>query len=79
MQRTKAANKLLLLATTVYNLKKWLRFTTPNIISKTAQMMPPGYKKGFGLIKNLLLLFIPRPIRARIFFHQSLCFVKNQK
>ena len=75
----KAANKMLLLAATVYNLKKWLRFTAPDIITKAAQMMTPGYRKAFGLIKNILLRLILRPIPTRNFFHQSLCFVKNQK
>jgi len=75
----KAANKMLLLAATVYNLKKWLRFTAPDIIAKAAQMITPGCGKGFGLIKNILLLLILRPIQTRTFFHPSLCFVKNQK
>ena len=58
----KAANKMLLLAATVYNLKKWLRFTAPHIITKAAQMITPEYGKGFDLIKNILWRLILRPI-----------------
>lgn len=75
----KAANKMLLLAATVYNLKKWLRFTAPGIIAKAAQKITPEYGKGFGLIKNILWQLILRRIQTGIFFHQSLCFIKNQK
>jgi hypothetical protein len=45
----------LLLAATVYNLKKWLRFTTPKVVVKAAQMINPKLREGFCLIKNLLL------------------------
>ncbi len=75
----KAANKMLLLAATVYNLKKWLRFTAPDIIAKAAQMITPGCGKGFGLIKNILLLLILRPIQKRNFFHHSLWLCKKLK
>ncbi len=63
----KAANKMLLLAATIYNLKKWLKFTAPKVIAKAAQMIIPKHGKGFGLIKNILLQLILRPIQARIF------------
>ena len=33
----------------------------------------------FGLIKNILLLFILRPIQTRNFFHQSLWLCKKLK
>ena len=75
----KAANKMLLLAATVYNLKKWLKFTAPKVIAKAAQMISPKHGEGFGLIKNILRYLILRPIPARKFFHPSLCFVKNQQ
>lgn len=74
----KAANKMLLLAATVYNLKKWLKFTTPKVIAKAVQMINPNHGEGFGLIKNILLQLILRLIGAGKFFHSSLCFVKNQ-
>ena len=51
----KAANKMLLLAATVYNLKKWLRFMAPKVIAKAAQMINLKLQEGFGLIKNILL------------------------
>jgi len=73
----KAANKMLLLAATVYNLKKWLRFTAPKLITKAAQMINLKLREGFGLIRNMLMQLILKPIRAEKIFHQSLCFVKN--
>lgn len=75
----KAANKMLLLAAAVYNLKKWLKFTAPKVIAKAAQMINPRLRGGFGFIKNILLQFILRLIGAGKFFHSSLCFVKNQQ
>jgi len=75
----KAANKMLLLAATVYNLKKWLKFTAPKVIAKAAQMISPKHREGYRLIKNILRYLILRPIPARKFFHPSLCFVKNQQ
>jgi len=75
----KAANKMLLLAATIYNLKKWLKFTAPKEIAKATQMIIPKHGESFGLIKNILLQLILKPIQTRIFFHQSLCFVKNQQ
>jgi transposase len=73
----KAANKMLLLAATVYNLKKWLRFSAPKVIAKAAQMINPKLREGFGLLKNRLVQFILRPIQTSNFFHPSQCFVKN--
>jgi hypothetical protein len=75
----KAANKMLLLAATVYNLKKWLKFTAPKVIAKAAQMINQKHGEVFGLMKNSLLQFILRPIQAGKYFHLSLCLVKNQK
>jgi len=75
----KAANKMLLLAAAIYNLKKWLKFTAPKEIAKATQMIIPKHGVSFGLIKNILLQLILRPIQTRILFHQSLCFVKNQQ
>jgi len=71
----KSANKMLLLAATVYNLKKWLKFsgpkTTVNAMAKTKA------REGFVFIKSILLRLIVRPIQPSNFFHQSLCFVKK--
>lgn len=64
----KAANKMLLIAATVYNLKKWLRFTAPKVIAKAAVMLQTKVREGFGLIKNILLRPILRPKQAGIFF-----------
>jgi len=74
-----AANKMLLIAATVYNLKKWLKFTAPKVIGKIAQMIKPKLREGFGLIKNILLQLILRPVQTGKLFHQSLCIIKNQK
>ncbi len=64
----KAANKMLLLAATVYNLKKWLRFTTPKVVVKAAQMINPKLREGFCLIKNLLLQLYFKTSTGRKFF-----------
>jgi transposase len=73
----KAANKMLLLAATVYNLKKWLRFTTPKVIVKAVQISLPKLRGGFGLIKNLLQQFILSQIPALKIFHPSPYFVRK--
>jgi len=75
----KAANKMLLLAATVYNLKKWLKFTAPKVIAKAAQMIVPKQERGFGLLKNMLLQFFLSPIQARFFSVNRYAFVKNQE
>lgn len=73
----KSANKMLLLAAAVYNLKKWLKFTAPKVITKAVQMINPKLREGFGLIKNILMQLILNLIRTGKFFHQSLSFIKN--
>lgn len=73
----KAANKMLLLAATVYNLKKWLKYTGPKTVIKAMALMQPKAGDGFSLIKNILLQFILSPIATTKFLYQSMCFVKN--
>ena len=73
----KAANKMLLVAATVYNLKKWLKFTAPKVIAKAAQMINPKLREGFGLLKNRLLQLILRPKAPMKIFYLSYCFMKN--
>jgi hypothetical protein len=51
----KAANKMLLLAATVYNLKKWLRFSAPKTAIKAMALLKTKVGKGFGLIKSVYL------------------------
>ena len=75
----KAANKMLLLAATVYNLKKWLKFTAPKVIGKAAQLINPKLWEGFGLIKIWLLQLILRPIQAGTFFNYRVCFEEIKK
>ena len=69
----KAANKMLLLAATVYNLKKWLKFTTPKVITKAAKMIILKYGEGFGLVKNILRQLILGANVARENFSVNLC------
>jgi transposase len=73
----KAANKMLLLAATVYNLKKWLKYTAPKTAIKAMVMLQTKQGEGFGLFKNMLLQFILSPIGASKFFCPSMCFVKK--
>ena len=72
-----AANKMLLLAATVYNLKKWLRFVAPKTNIKAMALVQTKTREGFVLIKNLLLQLILSPIAASKFFCSSICFVKK--
>ncbi len=73
----KAANKMLLLAATVYNLKKWLKFTAPQTAIKAMAMIKTKTRKGVGLIRNILLQLLLRPMQPGKFFRPSLCYVKN--
>jgi hypothetical protein len=70
----KAANKMLLLAATVYNLKKWLRFTSPGIIAKASQKIAPEYGRGFGLYQNHFMAAYLRPIQTKFFFTRRCTF-----
>jgi transposase len=56
----KAANKMLLLAATVYNLKKWLRFTAPQSNIKIMALLKEKAAKLFAMIKMLLLQLITK-------------------
>ena len=73
----KAANKMLLLAATVYNLKKWLKFVAPKTNIKAMAMVQTKTREGFVLIKNFLLQRILSPISASKFLHLSICFAKK--
>jgi hypothetical protein len=73
----KAANKMLLLAAPIYNLKKWLKFTAPKTNIKAMAMLKTKTGECFCVIKNILLQLILSPIQVRKFFHQSLCFGEN--
>ena len=63
-----SANKMLLLAATVYNLKKWLKFTAPKTISKAMAMVQTKQRESYYFIKNILQLLIVSLIPAHIFF-----------
>jgi hypothetical protein len=75
----KAANKMLLLAATVYNLKKWLKFTAPRTTTKTMAMIRQKLQKGFCLIKNSLQQLILSPIAAIKFLHLSNIVLEKEK
>jgi len=73
----KAANKLLLMAATVYNLKKWLKFTAPKTNIKVMAMLKTKAGEGFCILKNRLLQLIVRPIQPGKFFLPSGVFVNS--
>ena len=68
-----AANKMLMLAATCYNLKKWLKFTAPETNIKTMAMLKTKAREAFALIKSLFVRLIERqnatvcflPVRQR--------------
>ncbi|MBC7829932.1 MAG: IS1182 family transposase [Chitinophagaceae bacterium] len=67
----KAANKMLLLAASVYNLKKWLKFTAPKTNIKTIAMLQTKSGEVFRLIKTGLIKLILSPIAEIEIFHLS--------
>lgn len=69
----KAANKMLLLAATVYNLKKWLRFITSKTSIKGMALVQTKCRKGVAAMKNTLFQFISRPIVTSIFSVYQKC------
>jgi hypothetical protein len=71
----KAANKMLLLAATVYNLKKWLKFTAPQTSIKAMAMIKTKAGEVFCLIKNMLVQLILRPMQPGKIFRSSQYFV----
>jgi hypothetical protein len=70
----KAANKMLLLAATVYNLKKWLKFVSPKANIKTMAMLKTKAREVFVLIKNSLRRVIFSPMAAIKFCYPSIQF-----
>ena len=70
----KAANKMLLLAATVYNLKKWLRFTAPKTAIKAMALLQAKTKEGIVCIKTLLQQLIVRLKTTSKFSSPSFCF-----
>jgi hypothetical protein len=73
----KAANKMLLLAATVYNLKKWLKYTAPKTAIKAMAMLQTKHREGFAFFKTFLQQHVLSPIEASTFFFSSICFVKK--
>ncbi len=64
----KAANKMLLLAATVYNLKKWLRFTAPKSNIKIIALLKAKAARAFAALKILFLQLITKQNEAFNFF-----------
>lgn len=64
-----AANKMLLLAATVYNLKKWLRFTAPKASIKAMALLQTKPREVFCLLKMSLLKVNRRSMQLVNFFH----------
>jgi Transposase DDE domain len=73
----KAANKMLLLAATVYNLKKWLKFTAPKTNIKEIALVKTKTREGLCFIKTNLRKLIIGPMQRFNFSHLPLCFAKN--
>jgi len=69
----KAANKMLLLAATVYNLKKWLKFVSPKSNIKTMAMLQTKAKKVFALIKTVFTRFVAGQNAAACFLPIHRC------
>lgn len=63
----KAANKMLLLAATVYNLKKWLKFTAPTSNAKTIALLKIKVKEAFVFVKMLFAGLITKQ-NATLYF-----------
>jgi Transposase DDE domain len=53
-----AANKMLILAATCYNLKKWLKFIAPKTNIKTMAVLKTKAREAFGFIKTVFTRLI---------------------
>ena len=73
-----AANKMLLLAAAVYNLKKWLRFTAPETIAKATAMVKTKCSKALCAFVSHILQLITRSIAALNFFVCEMLLQKNK-
>lgn len=69
----KAANKMLLLAATVYNLKKWLRFTAPKAVVKALAIAAAKTREAIWLIKTCYAQLILRLMQPVKFFSHLQC------
>ncbi len=73
-----AAGKMLLLAATVYNLKKWLRFTAPGSNTKTMAKIKSGYGVSVCHLKITLQAVILSLITAGKFWDFKMCLCKTE-
>lgn len=62
-----AANKILIVAAACYNLKKWLKFTTPKSNVKTMALIKTKARAVFAFIKMMLAQLITRQ-NAELYF-----------
>lgn len=74
-----AANKMLLLAATVYNLKKWLKFTAPTSHTKAMAMLQTKCSKFYQLVKTCLEQLIGDSIQAFNFLYLQNSNLKTSK
>ncbi|QEC66353.1 hypothetical protein FRZ67_03185 [Panacibacter ginsenosidivorans] len=70
----KAANKMLLLAATVYNLKKWLRYNAPKTAIKAMALIKANKAAGFDFLKIIVQQLVLSPIAALKFSVCKMCF-----
>ena len=75
----KAANKMLILAATVYNLKKWLKYTAPKTGIKAMALVQTNYGAGLRLFKIFLSQLILSPIASSKFSVDKMCFGEKVK
>ena len=73
----KAANKMLLLAATVYNLKKWLRYTTPKTAIKAMALVQTNCRESIGSFTSTLLQLIIRIITPPKFLRLQISFTER--
>ena len=74
-----AANKMLLLATACYNLKKWLKLTAPKTNIKTMAIAKTKARQAFAFIKMVLIRLIAELNAASSFLHIRHCWRKKKK
>jgi len=71
-----AANKMLLLAATVYNLKKWMRFIP--VHSNIKALPKTNEKRSVAIVISCIFRLIAGRINPVIFFHQQFTFFTIQ-
>ena len=65
-----AANKMLLLAATVYNLKKWMRFIPVHSNIKALPLPKISEKRSVAIVLSCIFRLITNWMKPTVFFHQ---------